>query len=424
MTAFELISIFREMVEQHAVTIVCTIHQPQKKLFELFHNVTLMRAGEIVYQGNTLGAATYFTMIGYPKPAQTNPADHILDVLSLQVHAANPDPEYNPHGTVVGPTQAKVISAAGARPFPYIDLIIDTSLGSDRPSPDDLASKHRPTAWPLQFGIILTRGLHEHYRRKFEFVLNIITIVLVAIFVGYGTWKDLGTSLVNLGKRPAVLFYCTIHQGLVFSYQSAYLFPKERAIMLRERQSNAYHVSAYFLGKCFADMIMQLPCPIIFTLMVYHQVGFQDTPQKFRNFLWLMILTCQAATAMTAMISTIFVSLELTVVVMAVSFEITRLFGGWFVSPVLLEKLSEWKFADALSYLKYGFIGVSLNEYTDLVLDCTPAQIAAKVVCTGDQYILRFGYEKYTITECAGYLIVLILGFRVASYIALRAIKI
>jgi ATP-binding cassette subfamily G (WHITE) protein 2 len=37
--------------QEKAVTIVCSIHQPQAKIFNLFDSLTLLKAGDIIYQG-------------------------------------------------------------------------------------------------------------------------------------------------------------------------------------------------------------------------------------------------------------------------------------------------------------------------------------------------------------------------------------
>ena len=65
-----------------------------------------------------------------------------------------------------------------------------------------------------------------------------------------------------------------------------------------------------------------------------------------------MILDSQAATSISNMVSCLCVSIELSTVVLACVYEISRLYGGWFVSPALLADYPRWKFADALSYIK------------------------------------------------------------------------
>ena len=158
-------------------------------------------------------------------------------------------------------------------------------------------------------------------------------------------------------------------------------------------------------------------------------VGLQNSSplagsKQFEWFLLFMILSAIAATSMVNMISCLFVSIQLTVVLIGVFFEITRLFGGWFVSPIALtNQYNSWKFADALSYLKYGFVGVSLNEYQGLVLCSNPAKPSTCSLSYSQAQIKRYGYDQYTVEDCAGYLCVLIIGFRFVSYIGLRFIK-
>lgn len=191
--------------------------------------------------------------------------------------------------------------------------------------------------------------------------------------------------------------------------------------MLRERQAGSYRVSAYFIGKTFADFVAQIPAPIIFAGVVYPLVGLNhSSPAKFQWFLLFMILSSNVAVSMVNMISCLFVSLQLTVVIIGISFEITRLFGGWFVSPLQLNNQYTWKFADALSYLKYAFVGVSLNEYEGLVL-CNPNGVCN--LSYANAQILKYGYQQYTVEDCAGYLCVLIIGFRFMSYLGLRFVK-
>jgi hypothetical protein len=43
----------------------------------------------------------------------------------------------------------------------------------------------------------------------------------------------------------------------------------------RERAAGTYYSSAYFLAKMTADMVFQLPMPIIFSCIVYFLIGLQ-----------------------------------------------------------------------------------------------------------------------------------------------------
>ena len=76
--------------------------------------------------------------------------------------------------------------------------------------------------------------------------------------------------------------------------------------------------------------------------------------------------------------------------------------------------------------MKYGYIGLCLNEYQDLTYVCGNA---ASPVCTdktdytGETTMKKFGYDRYTIDYCVGCMIVYIAVCRISSYLALRFLK-
>ena len=54
-TALDLIRTFHSLAHgklpEKAVTIVCSIHQPQSKIFNLFDSLILLKGGNVIYQG-------------------------------------------------------------------------------------------------------------------------------------------------------------------------------------------------------------------------------------------------------------------------------------------------------------------------------------------------------------------------------------
>ena len=76
-TAHNLIASLRKMADDpmEPMTIICTIHQPNRELFEMFDNLVLLSAGHCVYSGPREGAHLFFKDIGYTCPDAWNPAD-------------------------------------------------------------------------------------------------------------------------------------------------------------------------------------------------------------------------------------------------------------------------------------------------------------------------------------------------------------
>lgn len=140
-----------------------------------------------------------------------------------------------------------------------------------------------------------------------------------------------------------------------------------------------------------------------------------------------MMLDTNAALSLATMISCLCVSLELSTVTLSLALEITRLYGGFFTSPKQLVSgnFDGWKFADALSYLKYTFVGCAVNELTGLkYTGCTDVrQAAGSCVQTGEQTMAIMGYDQYSVGFCAGIMVVYIFGARTVAYLALRFFK-
>lgn len=63
-TALSLMSTLKDLCERGVCTVVCTIHQPQTKIFQLIDNLLLMKKGDIVYQGACASAENYFAEAG------------------------------------------------------------------------------------------------------------------------------------------------------------------------------------------------------------------------------------------------------------------------------------------------------------------------------------------------------------------------
>jgi hypothetical protein len=97
---------------------------------------------------------------------------------------------------------------------------------------------------------------------------------------------------------------------------------------------------------------------------------------------------------------------------------VCRLYGGFFTSPAQLQDYPNWRFADALSYIKYAFVGTVLTELEGLDFVCDPGEECN--FSTGEEVAAAKGYDEYTIGFCAGILVLYIFGCRAIAYLALK----
>ncbi len=133
-----------------------------------------------------------------------------------------------------------------------------------------------------------------------------------------------------------------------------------------------------------------------------------------------MILCSLTATSLALMISALCKTADMSVTVLPMALEVSRLFGGFFLSPANLPKYFSW--LDALSYAKYTYVGVSLNELTGLVLSCADAGNNT-CIPNGETTIKQLGLNYISIGGCIGTLIAFIIFCRVVAYLGVRFLK-
>jgi ATP-binding cassette subfamily G (WHITE) protein 2 len=358
-----------------------------------------MKKGMIIYQGNCQKSVSFLESTTNSKmPGGSNPADFLIDCLTK------------------GESPESEAMDRAAKLKPPVDLTMGSGLSF-------YSKEFTMKVWFTQYFTLLKRCFQKYIRRSDIIYMNLLTVIIMSIFISFGTWYQIGNKQDSIAKRVPSLFFCCVCQGIVAALQCISSFPLERAIILRERAAGAYYVSAYFLAKSTVDIFSVTWGPCIFCAIVYPSIGYQGNARKFFIYLMFMLMDSLSALSLATLVACVCVSVEMSTVVLSILLEITRLYGGFFISPLQLEdnKVEGWKFANALSYLTYCFMGVTVNELTGLELTCTASDIANNsCYTTGEQIMKSKGYDEFTIGYCVGIGCVYIFGCRLFSFLALR----
>lgn len=159
-------------------------------------------------------------------------------------------------------------------------------------------------------------------------------------------------------------------------------------------------------------------------------MGLQLDAGKFFIFMVIISLCSIVSTSLALMVSALCRTTSLSVTVLPMVLEVTRLFGGFFIAPKRVPKYLSW--IDALSYIKYTFVGAALNELQGLELSCEGVAIRVynstynlteECRTNGDYFIEERGYDYLNIGGCIGILIGFAIFCRGVAFLGVRFLK-
>jgi ABC-type multidrug transport system ATPase subunit len=246
--AKQVVRLLRKIAIEKDIAVVCTIHQPRSSIWTLFDDIMLLTPlGRVAYHGPRDGIIEYFSRLGYSCPLNTNPAEFLIDLVSVDhtspaasqesvtriKHLVDAYSERN--GVAETYNQVKALVYVKREPKLTFKLkstyhILGSLVGAA------VRSTYR-------FALLFQRALRQTFRDSItnlsRFVIS--TVLAVVISSIYGTEDTGGVITPNsVSNRVGVIANAAINVGMLSTVKALQTFKQERAVVNRERSLHRY----------------------------------------------------------------------------------------------------------------------------------------------------------------------------------------
>lgn len=176
-------------------TVVCSIHQPRSSIYGMVDSLMLLAGGRCAYYGPSGSFChSYFAGLKHPVPEDFNPADHLLDVISVDYRTKEQESDTKARvDTIVqswqtsGSSTVELAVVDGQRVDEESHVLTDLSGSAHmRALTDKYAAEHggRGASCWTAFPLLLTRTWRELTRNKVELAIQIFMNMFFSALFG------------------------------------------------------------------------------------------------------------------------------------------------------------------------------------------------------------------------------------------------
>jgi len=314
------------------MTVLTSIHQPSSKVFYAFDKLILMADGHMVYYGPPSKCLSYLNSgvrgLTYAPPMDYNPADFIMDLVTNTVSQGEGGDK-----TAVGEGGADVEAAAerSVRTIlieawddaPILDEIARTTqeLSKNSQSPTEKGSEGEGeedgvdittvkylASYKTQFKVLLERAALNS-KSSILTPLAILQCVAIAVITG-AMWWQMKNGENQVDDRSGFIFFFMTYWFFVTLFSGMMQFLPERTIILKERASGSYRLSAYYLSKILSEAPVRLIMPFVFLCISYPMAALNSAPSAFFAIVGTQLLAALAGESCGLFIGTLTMDFE------------------------------------------------------------------------------------------------------------------
>ncbi|KAI3956344.1 hypothetical protein MKW92_008376 [Papaver armeniacum] len=362
-------------------TVICSIHQPRGSVYVKFDDILLLAEGALVYAGPAHNEpVSYFSKFGYPCPDHVNPAEFLADLISVDYTST--ESVYFSRKRIDGLVEAFVRNSSTIiykTPLPRTEACKTNKIACRK------SVVKRKGGWWRQFRLLLKRAWMQASRDGPTNKVRARMSVASAIIFGSVFWR-MGRSQTSIQDRMGLLQVAAINTAMAALTKTVSVFPRERAIVDRERAKGSYALGPYLLSKLLAEIPIGAAFPLMFGAVLYPMARLHPSVPRFGKFCGIVTVESFAASAMGLAVGAMAPTPEAALALGPSLMTVFIVFGGYYVNAENTPVIFRW--IPRFSLIKWAFQGLCLNEFRDLQFD----HHSSLDIQTGEQVLERLSF--------------------------------
>lgn len=347
---------------QDGHTVICSIHQPRGSVYAKFDDIVLLTEGALVYAGRAHDEPlAYFSKFGYSCPAHVNPAEFLADLISIDYSSA--ESVYSSQKRIDGLVES--FSAMTSLTL-YATPLTKREGFKNRMNSGKKGMVKRKGSWWRQFVLLLKRAWMQASRDGPTNKVRARMSIASALIFGSVFWR-MGRSQTSIQDRMGLLQVAAINTAMAALTKTVGVFPKERAIVDRERAKGSYSLGPYLLSKLLAEIPIGAAFPLLFGTILYPMARLHPTLSRFGKFSGIVIAESFAASAMGLTVGAMVPTTEAALALGPSLMTVFIVFGGYYVNAENTPIIFRW--IPSVSLIRWAFQGLCINEFSGLQFD-------------------------------------------------------
>ncbi|KAF1963513.1 ABC transporter-like protein [Byssothecium circinans] len=403
-SAYQIVKTLQSLARKGR-TIIVTIHQPRSEIWSLFDNLILLTKGRPAYTGSAKECLSYFAKLGHEMPAFTNPAEHLIDIVSVDNRS----------------DEAEAVARE------RVDRIIEawrehSSQTASEKVQQDSASvtkrtertfKVKQTSLVQQTRVLTARTFTVTTRDPMGMFGSLVEAIGMAIITGW-IFLQLDGSLSGIRSRQGALYTASALQGYLILLYETYRLTIDIQLYDEESRQGVVSIPAFLISRRLARLFIEdIPVPLIFSLIVYFMAGFRKDGDVFLTFFSVILLEQYVAVCFATMCVSISRHFAGASLVANLVYTLQSMACGYFIQSNTIPIYVRW--TKWIAYVFYAFGALAANEFTGRFYDCPleggPSNPACKEY-TGEFILDSLGFPDDWVWRP----ILALLGFVIAFY--------